>query len=293
MFSRQTDISEEAPTNWPLRPRSRPLRALGEMVVLLIALLIPACGGFYRADYYSRFVQGFCTITSGDVTSEWHHVTNGSDYTTYAPSFSYTVSVPGTSGVDSSGYDGPDHASFYDETEAQDIVNQYAVGTTTACSYNPANPYEAFLVFQGYSQERAWGVFWASLFLTGLAQMVTLLTWYLWVRKLMILHERGQLTRGHVVRHETRRNKSSTYIVSIIEYTGITTLKRPIRGELTGPGHLALKSQITVCYDPYRPTRARRGERPTRNHIRGAIITTLLLLAVLSGSACLITFLLT
>ncbi|GHO61319.1 hypothetical protein KSC_002110 [Ktedonobacter sp. SOSP1-52] len=292
MFSRTTDISEEASTDCPLRPRSRPLLALGEMVVLLIALLIPACGGLYRADYYSRFVQGTCTITSGEVTSEQHHVKNGSDYTTYAPSFSYTVSAPGTSGVDSSGYDGPDHTSFYDEAEAQDIVNQYAVGTTTTCSYNPANPHEAFLVFQGYSQERAWSVFWRSLFLTGLAQMVTLLVWYLWVRKLMILHERGQLTRGHVVRHETRQSKNGRYTVSIIEYTGITILKRPIRGELTVSGHLSLKSPIPVCYDPYRPTRARRGDRPTQIHIRGAIIATLLLLASISGFTCLITFLL-
>ena len=292
MLARKTDISEEASTDWPLRPRSRPLLTLSEMVVLLIALLIPACGGFYRADYYSRFVQGTCTITSGDVTSVLHHVKNGSDYTTYAPSFSYTVSVPGTSGVDSSGYDGPDHTTFYDETAAQDIVNQYAVGTTTPCSYNPANPHEAFLVFQGYSQERAWGVFWGSLFWTGLAQMITLLIWYLWVRKLMILHERGQLTRGHVIRHETRQNKNGRYTVSIIEYFGTNILKRSIRGELTGPGYLSLDRPIPVCYDPYRPTRARRGDRPTRLHIFGAIITTLLLLASISGFACLFTFLL-
>src|ERR1700756_3079139 len=105
MLSRNTDLSEEASTDWPLRPRSRPLLTLGEIVVLLIALLIPACGGFYRADYYNRFVPGTCTITSGEVIGEWHQNKDGSGYSTYAPSFSYTVSVPGTSGVDSSGYD--------------------------------------------------------------------------------------------------------------------------------------------------------------------------------------------
>lgn len=157
--------------------------------------------------------------------------------------------------------------------------------------YNPANPHEAFLVFQSYSQERAWSVFWWALVFTGLAQLLTLLVWQLWARKLIILYERGQVTRGQVVRYETRRAKNGTYQVSIIEYTGVTLQQRSILGKLTGPGHLALKSWVSVCYDPTYPSRARRGERSTRDAIRGAIIVTLLLLIAISGIACLITFL--
>ncbi|HVU69810.1 MAG TPA: DUF3592 domain-containing protein [Ktedonobacteraceae bacterium] len=290
MFSRQTENSTGVYPGWPQQPRSRALLLLGEIVVLLIAALIPAWGGFYRADYYSRFVQGTCTIISGAVTSDYHHTKNGG-YTTYAPTFTYTVAVPGTSGVYSSGYQGPDRASFSARREAQNIVKQYAVGTTMACWYNPANPQEAFLLFQGYSQARAWIVFGGAFFLTGLAQLVTLLVWYHWVRKFLILRERGQMTRGLVIRHETRRSNNSSYIVAIIEYTGIAFDQRPMREELTGPGHLSLRSQVPVCYDPYRPGRARCGSRPTGNDICGAIFATLLLLVALTGIACLITFL--
>ncbi|GCE11220.1 DUF3592 domain-containing protein [Tengunoibacter tsumagoiensis] len=293
MYSHQTDSSEEVYTGWPVQPRTRHLLKLAEMLVLLIAVLIPSCGGFYRANYYSRFVQGTCTITDGYTKSELHFVKNGLDYTTYAPYLHYTVSIPGTSEIASSGYDGPDHVSFHEEDEAQAIVNQYAVGTTTTCSYNPVNPQEAFLVFQGYSQERAWNVFWGSFILSGLAQLITLLVWHLWVRKFMILHERGKLTRGRVVRNESRRNQNGPYTVSIIAYTGISISNSPIRGELTISGHNALNSRFPVCYDPYRPTRARCGNRPTRTEIIGAVIATLLLLIAISGFSCMLTFLLT
>lgn len=291
MFSRQTENSTEVYPGWPQRPRSRALLRLGEIVVLLVAALIPAWGGFYRADHYSRFVQGTCTITSGAVMSDYHHVKNGASYTTYAPTFTYTVNVPGTAGVDSSGYQEPDQASFSTREEAQNIVKQYAVGMTRACWYNPANPQEAFLLFQGYSQARAWTVFGRAFVLTGLAQLVTLLVWYRRVRKLLILRERGQVTRGLVIRHATRRMNKASYIVSIIEYTGIAFDQRPMRGKLTGPGHLSLRSQVPVCYDPYRPGRARCGSRPTGSDICGAIFATLLLLVALTGFACLITFL--
>ncbi len=289
MFSRQTENSTEVYPGWPQQPRFRALLRLGEIVVLLVAALIPAWGGFYRADHYSRFVQGTCTITSGAVMSDYHYA-KGGGYTTYVPTFTYTVAVPGTSGVYSSGYQGPDQASFSTREEAQNIVKRYAVGTTMACWYNPANPQEAFLLFQGYSQERAWTVFGGAFVLTGLAQLVTLLIWYRRVRKLLILRERGQMTHGLVIRHETRRRNKGSYIVSIIEYTGIAFDQRPMRGKLTGPGHLSLRSQVPVCYDPYRPGRARYGSRPTRSDICGAIFTTLLLLVALTGFACLITF---
>ncbi|GCE11219.1 DUF3592 domain-containing protein [Tengunoibacter tsumagoiensis] len=283
MYSHKTNSSEEAYTGWPLRPRARPLLTLAEMLILLIAVLIPSCRGFYRAHYYSRFVRGTCTITDGYTMSNKHFDQNGLDYITYVPDLHYTISTSGTSKIASSGYEGPDQASFYEAVDAQAIVNRYPVGTTTTCSYNPVNPQEAFLVFHGYSQERAWKVFWASFIVYGLAQIITLLVWYLWMRKFIILYERGQLTRGRVVRHENRRDIVGHYDISIIEYTGISISNNPIRGEFIVYGHRSLNSSFPVCYDPYRPTRARQGNRPTRTDIIAAIITTLLLLIAISG----------
>ncbi|HXR65547.1 MAG TPA: hypothetical protein VN729_06480, partial [Ktedonobacteraceae bacterium] len=87
-----------------------------ELLIWMVALLIPACGGFYRYVYYQQFQQGTCTITGGEVTSQYVSTKNGG-YTDYYVSLSYIVEFPGTSGVATQGYDGPDRTSFSWEGE--------------------------------------------------------------------------------------------------------------------------------------------------------------------------------
>ncbi|MGH2508555.1 MAG: hypothetical protein ACRDHZ_14320, partial [Ktedonobacteraceae bacterium] len=41
--------------------RKRLLR-VGELLLWIMALLLPACGGFYHYAYYQHFRQGTCTI---------------------------------------------------------------------------------------------------------------------------------------------------------------------------------------------------------------------------------------
>lgn len=272
------------------RPGNKRLLALCEILLWTAALLIPACGGFYRYVYYQHFQQGSCTITDGEVTSEYVSSKSG-DYTDYYAHFSYIVTVPGTNGIDAQGYDGPDHTTFYSEDEAQSVVNQYPVGTVASCWYNPDKPTDAVLVFGGYPLDRSWAAFWVAIMVVGLLDLLPIIIWYNRVRFILVLRERGRMTKGVVERHEQIHTKNGTSTISIIGYKAISVDNQRVEGTLRGPGYLRINSRVSVCYDPYRPKKALRGERPTRVSLVGWIFLALLLLAVISIGASLLTYL--
>jgi len=257
-----------------------------------VALLIPACGGFYRYAYYQQFRRGTCTITDSEVTSQ-DVSSRYNSYTDYYAHFSYLVAVPGIRGIAAQGYDAPDHTNFSSADEAQNVVDQYPVGRVTACWYNQNNPTEAALVFHGYSLERAWTTFLTALLVTGAFDVLPILAWYDRVRLILTLRERGRVTKGVVERRERNQTQTGVHTIAVISYTAISFENQHVKGKLHGPGYLRKKERVSVCYDPYRPHKALRGGRPTQASLVSWAVLALVLLVIITVIASLATYQLT
>lgn len=290
MLPAHTSLEESVSLTQPPRPRSRRLLTACEIVIWTVALLIPACGGFFRYAYYQQFLQGTCTITDGEVTSQYVSSKYGG-YTEYYAHFSYLVAVPGTNGIVAQGYDGPDSTTFYSDGDAQSVVDQYPVGTVATCWYSQIHPADAVLVFNGYPLDRAWTTFWVAILLVGLLDLIPILIWYSRVRLILVLRERGRVVKGIVERHKQIHTKNGTSTISIIGYQAIGVDNQRVEGTLNGPGYLRVNSRAPVCYDPYRPKKALRGERPSRTRLVSWMITALLVLCVIGILASLLTYL--
>lgn len=232
-------------------------------VKLLFVVLTIACGSFLPLRYtlvYHTYQQGTCTITDKQVqehdsTDKHGNVTSRS----YNPVLTYTVHPANGEPVYTSGYDGPNSVSYYDPQSAQDVVDNYQMGQTTTCWYNPLMPSKAFIIFYGYNFSDALGTF--SLCLLGFAVLAGLIYWIFdrAVWKPYVLARRGVVTQGIVLRHEERRTKNSRYIVSII---GFRAAEEGMERTLETQNVLPLRTSVPVCYDPFHPSYRRYGEWP-------------------------------
>lgn len=274
----------------PSQPRSKRLLTACEIVIWTVALLIPACGGFYRYAYYQQFRQGMCTITDGEVTSQYVSTKTGG-YTNYSAHFSYLVIVPGSGGIAAQGYDAPDHMTFSSADEAQKVIDQYPLGSVTTCWYNRNHPSEAALVFHGYSLQRAWTTFVLALLATGFFDLLSILAWYERVHLILTLRDRGRVTKGVVQRREKYQTRTGMSTIALISYTALSVENQRVKGTLRGPGYLCKRERVSVCYDPYRPHKALRGGRPSRTRLVSWMVTALLVLCIISILASLLTYL--
>lgn len=221
------------------------------------ALILP----LHNTAVYSTYQQGTCTIT--DKRVEEHVSKNKSGQITdrtYYPVLSYTVHPLSGGDASATGFDGPRQQGYSTSDGARAVTDQYRIGGTTACWYNPAKPEKAFLTFYGYNSSDAIGTFILGLGgFTALAIAVYLLfSWTVW--RLYALWKRGVVTQGTVIRNEERRNRSGKYIVSVISFRA---LEEPNRGrEITVRYVFAPGSLVPVCYDPLYPRYRRYGEWP-------------------------------
>ena len=106
---------------------------LGGIFVLLSILLLVIFTN--TISQLQKYRAGDCTITAKQLLQQEQqetHMSNGHTYTTttivYEPDFQFTVSS--------------------NQSSQQAIVDQYTVGKTYPCWYNPANPTQAVLTRQ-------------------------------------------------------------------------------------------------------------------------------------------------
>jgi hypothetical protein len=118
----------------------RSLLLLGGLFVLIsIACVVWLVGDYSQLQ---RYQAGHCTITAKQLLQE-----QGEDNTVYRPDFQFTVQANDGSRYPAQGYD-TQGDTFSDRTSQQAIVDQYAVGETYPCWYDPANPTQAVLTLQ-------------------------------------------------------------------------------------------------------------------------------------------------
>jgi hypothetical protein len=101
-----------------------------------------------------RYQAGQCTITAKQLLAEVIHETHktGSSYTTttsteYRPVFQFTVHSTDGRSYPAQGYDALGIGAS-DRASQQAIVDQYRLGETYPCWYDPANPTQAVLTLQ-------------------------------------------------------------------------------------------------------------------------------------------------
>jgi hypothetical protein len=221
------------------------------------ALILP----LHNTAVYSTYKQGSCTITDKQVQEHDSRDKHGEITSrTYYPVLSYTVHPLSGGQASATGFDGPKQTGYSTSDDAQAIADNYQIGETTTCWYNPAEPDKAFLTFYGYGEPDAIGTFILGLlgFIALAISVYLLFSWTVW--RLYALWKRGVVTQGTVMRNEERRNRSSKYIVSII---GFRALEEPNMGrEITVRQALAPGSRVPVCYDPLYPRYRRYGAWP-------------------------------
>ena len=129
----------------------------GLFILISVALFIFFVGSFSQLQSYQA---GSCTITAKQLLQEKERHTrtkNGHTSTTtttvYVPDFQFTVQAADGRRYPAQGYDAL-RTSSSDRSGQQAIVNQYTVGQTYPCWYNPANPTQAVL-----TREFNWFVF--------------------------------------------------------------------------------------------------------------------------------------
>ncbi|HEX3640912.1 MAG TPA: DUF3592 domain-containing protein [Ktedonobacteraceae bacterium] len=256
------------------------LRFLVKVFFLLFAIGSAMILPLHYLAVYSTYRQGTCTITDKQVIEHDSKDKHGNITSrTYYPSFSYLVHPLSGEQTSATGYDGPSQAKYDNSSDAQAVVDRYQIGETTSCSYNPAEPYKAFLVFYGYGTIDAMGTFFLGLLLlSGLAIAVYLmLDWMIW--RLYALRKRGVVTEGTVLRNEERRSRHRRYIVSIIAFRA---LEEPTREQqITISCELDVGSYFPVCYDPFYPRyRCHGGWPSSRSYVLGLLgIAGLLIIA--------------
>jgi hypothetical protein len=124
---------------------------LGTIFILVAVVLLAIAGNELLQE--QGYQSGQCTITARQLLHENSTSTstyiNGTKKTTstdaYAPYFEYTVRTAGGRSYTASGYDGSNTYTS-DRAGQQAIVDQYNIGQSYQCWYNPANPTQAILV---------------------------------------------------------------------------------------------------------------------------------------------------
>ena len=125
----------------------------GVLFVLISAVLLAASMNEY--SQLQRYQTGKCTITAKqllqqEVTQTQVQTINGHTTTTtitmqeYRPNFQFTVQTTDGQSFSAQGYDAFSSTTS-DRTSQQAIVDQYTVGATYPCWYNPVNPSQAVL----------------------------------------------------------------------------------------------------------------------------------------------------
>ncbi len=101
-----------------------------------------------------KYQAGYCTITAKQLLQQEQqetHTSNGHTYktmtTVYVPDFQFTVQTADARRYAARGYDALRTFSS-NQSDQQAIVDQYTVGKTYPCWYNPANPTQAVLTRQ-------------------------------------------------------------------------------------------------------------------------------------------------
>ena len=129
----------------------------GLFILISVALFVFFVGAFSQLQ---RYQAESCTITSKQLLQEEEketHTSNGHRSTTtktvYAPDFQFTVQAADGCRYPAQGYDALGTSSS-DRTSQQAIVNQYTVGKTYPCWYNPEYPTQAVL-----TREFNWFIF--------------------------------------------------------------------------------------------------------------------------------------
>ena len=125
---------------------------LGGIFVLISIVLVVF---FVSAvSQLQKYQAGRCTILAKQLLQEEQqerHTSNGHRYTTiktvYAPDFQFTVQTADGRSYTARGYDALGTSSS-DRSSQQAIVDQYSVGKTYPCWYNPTNPTQAVLTRQ-------------------------------------------------------------------------------------------------------------------------------------------------
>jgi len=139
---------------WRGSPTS--LIVFGVLFVLISLALLAVSMNEY--SQIQRYQAGQCTITvkqllQQEVTQTQVQTINGHTTTTtitmteYRPDFQFTVQTADSHSYQAQGYDAFSSATS-DRTSQQAIVDQYTVGGTYPCWYNPANPSQAVLTRQ-------------------------------------------------------------------------------------------------------------------------------------------------
>lgn len=220
--------------------------------------LLPA----HYAAVYNTYQEGKCVITDKHVEVVNHkdkhgHITS----TSYYPRLSYTVETLDGQKISSSGYDGPSQHDYGYYSNAESVLNHYQVGQIVPCSYNPAAPSKAFLVFSGYTDMDSAGTGFVSfLVFAGFGVLLyLLLDWTVW--RLFALWRRGVVAQGMIVRHEERRRNKRRVTVSIIDFQALEESDR--RRQIVVDGVRPIGSKTPVCYDPMLPRYRRDGYLPT------------------------------
>lgn len=139
---------------FPLSWRSGPALFIvfgGIFVLLSILLAVLFVSTFSQLQKYQA---GYCTITAKQLLQQEQqetHMSNGHTYTTtttvYEPDFQFTVQTADARRYAAQGYDALGTSSS-NQSSQQAIVDQYTVGKTYPCWYNPANPTQAVLTRQ-------------------------------------------------------------------------------------------------------------------------------------------------
>jgi len=130
---------------------------LGSLFVLIaIAISLFFIHSFSQLQSYTA---GQCTITAKQLLQQTeqsrvvHTRSNGSTYTTttttttYTPDFQFAVQTANGRTYSADGYDQLNSSSS-DQQGEQAIVDQFTVGKTYPCWYDPANPSQAVLTRQ-------------------------------------------------------------------------------------------------------------------------------------------------
>ncbi len=139
---------------FPLSWRSGPafFIVFGGIFVLISILLLV----FFMStiSQLQKYQAGYCTITAKQLLQQEQketHTSNGHTYTTmttvYVPDFQFTVQTANARRYAARGYDALRTFSS-NQSSQQAIVDQYTVGKTYPCWYNPANPTQAVLTRQ-------------------------------------------------------------------------------------------------------------------------------------------------
>jgi len=123
----------------------------GIFVLISIVLLV-----FFMSNVsqLQKYQSGNCTITAKQLLQEEQrktHTNNGHTTTTlttvYVPDFQFTVHTADGHTYAARGYDSLGTFSA-DRSSQQALLDQYTVGKTYPCWYNPANPTQAVLTRQ-------------------------------------------------------------------------------------------------------------------------------------------------